>query len=109
MKVKKLIEELKKCDPNADVKMNSIMGESVIFCCSIKGNPGQSVWLEGKSDTDLKAQLKALITVTEEEEWDEFDYYSTLSDHGITVEDVTDCLGDAAGEAYKNFAATHGI
>lgn len=58
MKVRKMVETLSKMvqeNPNSDVKLHGLHGESALFICKKKGD--ETIWIQSESDVDMKAEL----------------------------------------------------
>lgn len=58
MKVKKMAEILSKMaqeNPNSDVKLHGLHGESALFICKKKDN--ETIWIQSEFDVDMMAEL----------------------------------------------------
>lgn len=108
MKVKRMIEQLEKLDPEAEVKVGHHTGNPVLFVLAAKNIPG-TVWLETEFDCDLKAELDARWENAIEEQPDELDFYIDLLEMGITIDIVRRYRGDEDADHMKEFCEEHGL
>ncbi len=108
MKVKKMIEELKKYDKDAEIRMHGYQGEPVLFVLGMAGE-NKNVWLESEEDCDLGAELSERFKTAVDEQLDEMDFYNDLLETGFTIDCVKRYLGDDVGEHMQNFCVEHGL
>lgn len=108
MKVKRLIEDLKKFNPDAEVKTHHPFGNNVVFCVGLQKD-NNVVFLEDISDIDLKAQFNEFIEQCESNDVDELDFYIEVLEHGITPDVLkeNDMLEEA--EHMEIFCEEHGL
>ena len=107
MKVKKMIERLQKCNPEAEVKMHGKEGNNVLFVVAYKNN-NEIVVIEDKEDNDLTAELEARFEAAGENNEDELDFYIDLLDDGYTLDDIKEYLPDRY-ECVKLFLEDHAL
>lgn len=108
MTVKRMIEDLKKFNPNAQVKLHHFKGDNALFIVSLADNP-ETVWIEGNEDVDLAGQLNSLIETATEDGWEERDFYSELVEKGITYEDIQKSLGKECADVFKENCENYGL
>lgn len=105
MKVKKLIEELNKFDPEAQVIMRGV-GYPVLFVLA-RTDDTKTVLVECETDCDVL--LSDFFENAINEGRDELDVYSELLDLGITPTTVGKYLGEERGKYMHNFCEEHGL
>ena len=108
MKVKTLIAELQKMNPNADVKLNDYEGDVVLFVNARK-NDNNTVWLDGEHDIDMCEEISARYENAMEEQMDELDFFMDLLEIGITVDMVREYMDDEHADRMKDFCEEHGL
>lgn len=108
MLVGKMIEQLKKFNPKADVKLNAYNGDSALFILARKDDDTQ-VWIENKNDCDMGEALDAIFRYAEDNEVDELDFYMELLEQGITVEDIRKYKSEEDADIMKYFCEEHGL
>ena len=106
MRVERLIEELKKFNPKAEVRLNSMMGDTVLFVNALANNDNY-IWLDGENDIDLGAELDERFRVAVEKQLDELDFYTELLDIGITVDMVKKYIGVDEAHHMQVFCEEH--
>ena len=109
MKVKRLIEELQKYDPEAKVKLNGPCGEEVLFVLAAINYMTDSVWLETESDVDLSEELKARFEYAIDKQVDELEFYQELLEIGITIEHMKKYMSKEDAEHMEYFCKEHGL
>ena len=75
MTVEKLINQLKKYNPKAEVRLNNHQGTIAFFAVAFTNNDNL-VWIEGKDDIVIETQM------------DELDFFMELIDIGISLGDI---------------------
>lgn len=93
MTVKRLIEQLEKYNPKAEVRLNDSRGTTALFALSMKDKE-DFVWIEGKSDIDLGEEIAARFEKAAEDQMDELDFFMDLIDMGITLKDIKEFCPD---------------
>lgn len=106
MKVKRMIEELKKFNPEADVQMHMYGGESVLFVLA-RANDNDTVWLETETDCDLGNELAERFEHLPSDEEGQIDFYKDLFEIGITLGVIYKYLGTDAGKHIEDFCTNH--
>lgn len=107
MKVKRLIEKLQICNPNAEVKMHDKDGFTTLFVTEFV-NRDDVVILEDASDVNLTSELEARFENAQEEQMDELDFFMELLDIGITLGDIKAYLPEKY-EYSEKFMKEHGL
>lgn len=102
MKVSRMIKELQKMDPNAEVKLHTLGGESVLFVLTLL-NDKSEVWLESESDVDLKSELETRFTALNEKQISDSELYTDLLEIGIGVDLVERYMGEEIANKMKEF------
>lgn len=108
MKVKQLIHELSKFNPEANVTLHTCNGDNALFVLSLKNSP-LSVWIEGNADTDLKSQLQLFEEQVNQENWEEQDVYAELVNKGITAKDIQMCFGEERAKHFVERCTYYGL
>lgn len=107
MKVKRMIEELLKCNPEAEVKLHGKWGNNALFVLSYVGDD-KNIVIADKDDADLASELEARYERACKEQTDELDFYMDLFESGITLEDIRENLPEKY-EQGKKFCEEHGL
>ena len=107
MTVERMIKELKKYNPKAEVKMHYKDGYNALFVVSYVGKD-DTVIIEDKSDNDLRSELSARFEHASEIQMDELDFFLDLLEIGITLEDIKENLPEKY-EYSKKFMEEHGL
>ena len=108
MTVERLIKELQKYNPKAEVKLHTISGESVLFVLGYIGD-NKSIFLETESDTDMHSELEARFKYASEFQMDELDFYMDLLEVGIDIEMVQKYMGEEIASHMREFCEEHGL
>lgn len=108
MKVKTLIKELYKFNPEADVKLNDYDGDVVLFA-NARANDNTIVWLDGEHDMDLGEEISARYEIAAEEQMDELDFFMDLLEIGITVDLVRKYMDEEDANHMEQFCKEHGL
>lgn len=109
MKVSKLIEELKKSDPNNEVILHSPMGETIVCVARYQSEAYKSkVGLYVKSDINVKSELYARFHEASKYFDSELDFFLDLLDSGFTLDDIKEHLPDKYLYSHK-FMKEHGL
>lgn len=95
MKVKRLIEELSKMNPNASVKITSENGSPVMFVLSYLNNENV-VWLQSMDDCNMHDQLESRIDDYKNDMEPEESLFEDLLDHDITIDILNKYIGNGA-------------
>ena len=93
MKVKKIAEVLSKMaqeNPNSDVKLHVLYGESALFICKKKGD--ETIWIQSESDVNMKEEISERFKCINECD-NAIDYYTDMLDLGITPTMVGKYIG----------------
>ena len=93
MKVKKIAEVLSKMaqeNPNSDVKLHGLYGESALFICKEKGD--ETIWIQSESDVNMKEEISERFKCINECD-NVIDYYADMLDLGITPTMVGKYIG----------------
>lgn len=110
MKVKELIRQLKKYDPEARVYNNSWMGKGTNeVLCSVRYIENGDVILEDKTQFDVKEEIRGMFEYYLLNDYDETDAYQDMVDRGYTPEIVSYYYNDDAGRVMKIYCNEHGI
>ena len=107
MTVKRLIEQLEKYNPKAEVRLNDSRGTTALFALSMEAKE-DFVWIEGKSDIDLGEEIAARFEKAAEDQMDELDFFMGLIDMGITLKDIKEFCPDKYDYS-KFFMEEHGL
>ena len=107
MKVKRMIKELQKCNPEAEVKLHGKLGNNALFVLSYVGDD-KNVVIEDKDDANLTSELEARYEKACEEQTDELNFYMDLFEMGFTLEDIKENLPEKY-EQSKIFCEDHGL
>ena len=108
MKVKRMIELLKKYNPDATVKLHHYLGEEALFVVGMANN-NNIVWLEAADDNDMSSEISARFENAIETQIDELDFYMDLLDTGITVDMVREFMDDEHADHMYDFCKEHGL
>lgn len=108
MTVERLMKELKKYNPKAEVKLHHKMGEQALFVCAMVGDDN-TVWLEAESDNDMGSEIEARYKNALEEQVDEVDFYMDLLETGIDVEMVRKYMDDETADHMREFCEDFGL
>lgn len=108
MKVKKMIEILSKMNPNAEVKMDSPEGNSIIFVLASKKKEGV-VWMQTQDSCDISNEIVERFNYASEEQMDELEFYTDLIDTGFNIEMVENAMGKDVAEHMRKFCIDHGL
>lgn len=111
MKVKTLIEALKKYDPEARVCFGSFNGEGkdeILNCYCYTLHP-EKVILKTADQFDVAEEIKELCNYFIETNTDEIDGYSEMIDIGYTPDVVEKYCGKEMADDMRNYCDTHGI
>lgn len=107
MKVGRMIKELQKYDPNAEVKLHHFTGNNALFVVQFVGKE-DTVIIEDKSDNDLSSELEARFENMGENNLNELDFFKDLIEIGFTLEDIKDNLPDEYKYS-KGFMIEHNL
>lgn len=107
MLVRKMIEELQKYDPNAEVKLHHHTGHNALFVLGFTNIEGVVV-IEDKSDNDLRSELSVRYEKAAEDQVDELDFYTGLIEQGFTLDDIKENVPEFYDGA-KSFCEEHGL
>lgn len=110
MKVKELINELQKHDPEARVYYSDWMGKgrNEILCAySYKNN--SDVILQDATQFDVHEELKEMLDYFCTENIDEVDAYTQMCDMGYTPDIVEEYYDEDVAKHMKEFCDEHGI
>lgn len=110
MKVKRMIEQLQKMNPEAEVKLHHFTGNNALFVLSIVNRPEAEniVFIEDKSDNDMREEIGAQFDHAAEVGMDELDFFMNLLEIGITLEDIKEFLPEQY-DYTKTFLEEHGL
>ena len=97
MTVERLIKQLEKFNPKAEVRLNEAYGSTALFALALVDSSNNKdlsnvVWIEGKNDVNIKEELTARFEVAPEEYDDELDFFMELDDIGYTLDDIKKIL-----------------
>lgn len=107
MKVERLIKELEKYNPKAEVKLHHKEGYNALFVVAYVGDEN-TVIIEDKSDNDLRSELYARFERAVDKAMDELDFFMDLLEIDITLEDIRENLPEKY-EYAKEFLEEHGL
>ena len=107
MKVSRMIKELQKYNPEAEVKLHYRVGNNALFVIQSFGDD-DTVIIEDRSNNDLRSELDARFTKASEECLDELDFFTDLIETGFTLEDIKENLPEKY-EYSKQFLEEHGL
>lgn len=107
MTVERLINQLKNYNPKAEVRLNDHKGEIALFTVTLADNDNL-VWIEGKDDIDLGAEISARFKRASEIQMDELEFFMDLLDMGITLKDI-ELYYPEVYEYSKMFMEEHGL
>lgn len=114
MRVKRLIEELQKCKPEAEVKLFSCDGNTVLYVEVDKQAEAygykDAVYLKDIQHVDLKNRLYArFIDIIAESKEKQCEFFKDLLDRGIDESLVRCEVGDLAATYMKRFCAENNL
>ena len=112
MKVKRLIEQLQKMNPEAKVYIGDYGGSECLYLDTfyVNGVPDpETVWLQTEWDVDMTSEINAMFDTFIKENWDEVDGYQLMLDIGITPNIVRRNVGDEAADHMEKFMEEHGL
>lgn len=107
MKVSRMIKELQKYNPNAEVKFHHKEGNNALFVLAYEGDES-AIFLGNKSDYDLVSELSERFEYALEHNIDELDFFMDLIETGFTLEDIKENLLNRY-EYSKQFLEEHGL
>ncbi len=107
MKVSRMIKELQKCNPNAEIKLHHKEGNNALFVVTYVGDKNNVV-IEDKSDNDLRSELDARFENAIENNIDELDFFMDLLETGFTLDDIKENLPEQYTYT-KEFLENHGL
>lgn len=107
MKVKRMLNELQKFNPDAEVKLHCRNGNNALFVLAYVGDE-KTVVIEDASDNDLRSELCARFTNASEEQTDELDFFMDLFELGFTLDDIKENVPEKY-EFSKTFCEEHGL
>ena len=87
MTVEKLIKELQKMNPKAQVKLNGKSGSPALFALT-EQNKNDVVWIECSDDIDMRQELIARFEEASKKQLDELDFFMDLLETGFTLYDI---------------------
>lgn len=113
MTVERLIKQLEKFNPKAEVRLNEAYGSTALFALALVDSSNNKdlsnvVWIKGKNDVNIKEELTARFEVAPEEYDDELDFFMELDDIGYTLDDIKKYCPDKY-EYSKSFMEDHGL
>ena len=110
MTVRKMIEELQKCDPNARVVLNDIdSDEEVISVLSFINHRTDRVCLASEYDTEMTEELEAMLDHASKNNINETDFYLDLLERGIDVDMVRRYLGEEQAIHMEEYWKEHDL
>ena len=109
MKVKTMIEQLQKMNPEAEVRCGDYYGSPALFVLTRLNDDRNVVWIESEDDVDMETELEARYKIATEEQWDELDFYMDLLEIGITVDMVREYMDDEHADIMEEFCEEHGL
>lgn len=110
MTVERMIKELQKCDPKAEVKLHDAHGgenSRALFVLAFN-RPEGIVVIEDKSDCYLPEELDARFKNAYDKQIDELDFFMDLLEIGITLNDIKENLPEQYNYS-KRFMEEHGL
>lgn len=109
MKVKRLIQELNKCDSDAEVVCSGD-GCPVVFVLFGHKDRPDVVALETEHDCDMRSQLEEHFReAATNPNTDELDFYDDLLETGVSVDCVRRYLGEEQAQHMLEFCKDHGL
>lgn len=110
MKVTRMIEELQKCNPEAEVKLHHNLGHNALFVLQTTMLNGEKiVFIEDESDCgNLKEELEERFKYASDHQIDELDFFMDLLATGFTLKNIKENLPDRY-EYSKQFLEEHGL
>ena len=105
MKVKRLIEELSKMNPNASVRVSSEYGSPVMFVLSYLNNEN-IVWLDSMDDCNMHEQINSRINESENIMEPEESLFKDLFEHDITAYMLRIFVGENIAKRYEQYLNT---
>ena len=96
------------CDDDAEIKMHSRDGESLLFVASLT-NDKKNIWLESESDNDMREEINARFESAVENQIGELDFYFDLLETGIDVTMIRKYIGDEPANHMEEFCKEHGL
>lgn len=113
MKVKTLIDELRKCNPEARVYFGSHMGEGaneILACFGFANNDGgNAVILGDETQFDVGEEIKSLYGYLDDNGYDETDGYELMIDLGFTPDVVEKYRGKDEADHMREYCEEHGL
>lgn len=105
MKVKRLIEELSKMNPNASVRIASEYGSPVMFVLSYLNNENV-VWLDSMDDCNMHDQINSRINESKNIMEPEESLFKDLFEHDITADILCRYVGEYMAKRYEQYLNT---
>ena len=105
MKVKRLIEELSKMNPNASVRISGEYGSPVMFVLSYLNNEN-IVWLDSMDDCNMHEQINSRINESENIMEPEESLFKDLFEHDITAYMLRIFVGENIAKRYEQYLNT---
>lgn len=107
MKVSRMIKELQKYNPDAEVKLHNKEGNNALFVVAYLGDESRVI-IEDGSDNDLRSELCARFEGASEHFNDELDFFMDLLETGFTLDDIKENLPEQY-EYSKTYMEEHGL
>ena len=107
MKVSRMIKELQKYNPDAEVKLHHKEGYNALFVVQYV-NGEDTVIIEDKSNNDLSSELNVRFQYAAENDIDELDFFMDLIETGFTLDDIKKNLPEKYKYS-KQFLEEHGL
>lgn len=105
MKVKRLIEELSKMNPNASVRIASEYGSPVMFVLSYLNNEN-IVWLETMDNCNIRDQINSRIDDANSNMEPDESLFKDLFEHDITAYMLRIFVGENIAKRYEQYLNT---
>lgn len=111
MKVKELIRQLEKYDPEARVYTSSYMGKGVdeILACIAYVHNGDVI-VQNEHEFDVGNEIKEMLDWYLDNYYDETDAYQEMIDRGYTPDLLDECYSpEARYHTMRKYCEEHGI
>ena len=108
MKVSKMIEFLRGCNPEAEVKLHCITGHNALFVCQTTTAEGTKVFIEDETDSDLRNELVERFDTAVDCFDNELEFFLDLLDTGFTLKNIEEYVPEKY-EYSKQFLEEHGL
>lgn len=108
MRVKTLIERLKKFNPEAEVRLNDYNGEPALFV-NARSNDDSIVYIDGPNDIDMGEEISSRFANAPIYFNTYVGFYEDLISIGITIDMVREHMGEAYASTMEKICIEAGL